>query len=116
MAENHIFLGNAPHWGVVWMGGQMDGHPTPLQPAQGGTTICPMAFGVVGAPARCARQHLDGNLGWGWCGGAASGNSHVKRDQTGQNWELGPARLHRLAAAPPLSGNSFKKKIHIYIK
>lgn len=81
--------------------------------AQAGTTICPTAFGVVGAPARCARQHLDGNLGWG-CSQDAShrGNSHVERDQTGQHWELGPVRLHGLAAALPLSGNSFK---YIYI-
>lgn len=85
---------------------------------QAGTTICPMAFGAVAAPARCARQHLDGNLARGWRGSAARdashrGNSHVKRDQTGQTGSWGPSCLHSPAS---LSGNSFQKKYIYKIK
>lgn len=79
----------------------------------------PLSHGFWGGGCSC--QMCTPTSGWEFgmgvvwgCSQDAShrGNSHVERDQTGQHWELGPC-LHSLAAALPLSGNSFKN-IYIY--
>lgn len=101
----------------------MDGHPTPLQPLlrQAPGWHHHLSHGFWGDGCSC--QMCTPTSGWDFgrgvvweCSQDAShrGNSHVKRDQTGQNWELGPARLHSPAAAlPPSLG--IPSKIYIYI-
>lgn len=81
-----------------------------------GTTLCPMAFGVVGAPSRCARQHLDGNLGWG-CSQDTShrGNSHVKKGPNRSKLGAGACLLARPCCSPAsLSLGIPSKYIYIY--
>lgn len=83
---------------------------------QAGTTLCPMAFGVVGAPSRCARQHLDGNLGWG-CSQDTShrGNSHVKKGPNRSKLGAGACLLARPCCSPAsLSLGIPSKYIYIY--
>lgn len=120
MIEKHFFLGNAPHWGLVWMGGQMDRHPTLLLVL----LRCAPGWHHGFCGRGCSCQMCMPTSGWHFglgvvweCSQDAShrGNSHVKRDQTGQNWELGPVRLHSPAAAlPPSLGIPSKKYIYIY--
>lgn len=123
--EKHFLLGNAPHWGLVWTGGQMDRHPTPLQPL---LRLAPgwhhhLSHGFWGGG--CSYQMCMPASGWEFgmgvvweCSQDAShrGNSHVKRDQTGQTGSWGPSACTALLQPCSLSGNSFRNTYIYKIK
>lgn len=118
MTENHIFLGNAPRWGPVWMGGQRDGCPTPLQPLL--RLAPPSAPWLLGRWVLLPDVHASTRVGiWDvqpgrftpWQFPREKGTKPVK---TG-SWGLS-ARTALLQPRLPLSGNSFQKDIYIYIK
>lgn len=114
-------MGNAPHWGLVWTGGQMDGHLTPLQPllrrAPGWHHHLSHGFWGSGCSCQMCTPTSGWEFGMGvvWeCSQDAShrGNSHVKRDQTGQTGSWGRSACTTLLQPCSLSGNSFEKYIY----
>lgn len=121
MTEKHIFLGNAPPWGLVWMAGQMDGHPTPLQPLLRRVPGWhhPLSHGFWGGG--CSFQMCTPASGWEFGMGVQPGHftpwqfpceKGTKPVKIG-SWGLS-ACTALLQPCLPLSGNSFKIYIYIY--